>query len=560
MSRKDPWRPGLDLLVQHLPLGVFVTDGRGEPVYLSERCAEMTGTEADPPGSRNWVGRVHDEDRDRVLAAWDASLNGTPFDETYRVQHDAGDVRWVHVRADPMLRDRATGPRRVEALIGTVEDTTELVDLQRRGGDRQVMLDAVLSNSSDVVVVIDEAARLTFLNDAMYRVLGHRPAEWIGREVYELLHPDDVGHTITELAASMERGETAMSPVVVRVRDAEGRWRHVEVIANSMEGSRSVAGVVITARDISERLRAEASADEARDRFEQAFDRAPIGMALIANDGHLLRANEALAAMVGRTVPELTDESLFHLVHPDDRAEALDRALAVLSRSDNDPIEVRFVCGDGRTAWARVTSTVIHDEDGLPQHTIAHIEDVTEQRTVREQLERAAAHDPLTGLLNRAGFANRVAEAAHSGPARSAALLIIDLDGFKNVNDSHGHAAGDELLVLIARRLVDSVRITDLVARLGGDEFAIYQPDAADAAVVVALGERVRATLATPFELRAGTVHISGSVGVALLDGAVTLSRALATADAASYAAKRSGGDRLELTWCTELGLAPTES
>ena len=99
------------------------------------------------------------------------------------------------------------------------------------------------------------------------------------------------------------------------------------------------------------------------------------------------------------------------------------------------------------------------------------------------------------------------------------------------------------------------MRVTDLVGRLGGDEFAIYQPDVTDAAMVVALGERVRVALAAPFRLGAGLVHVSGSVGVALLDGAVNLTRALASADAASYSAKRSGGDRVELTWCTELGL-----
>ena len=148
---------------------------------------------------------------------------------------------------------------------------------------------------------------------------------------------------------------------------------------------------------------------------------------------------------------------------------------------------------------------MIRNEDGTPQHTIAHIEDVTDQRTLRDQLERAAAHDPLTGLLNRAGFANRFAGIAETsdGPG---ALLIIDLDGFKAVNDAHGHAAGDELLELIAQRLVDSVRVTDLVGRLGGDEFAIHQPDVVDAAHVVALGERVRVALAAPFRISAGVV------------------------------------------------------
>jgi diguanylate cyclase (GGDEF)-like protein/PAS domain S-box-containing protein len=459
--------------------------------------------------------------------------------------------RWVRVSAGA-----AVSGDDVQAVIGTVEDVTDLSELRQKWGDRQLMLDAVLTNSSDLVVVVDDSARLTFISQAAERILGHEPQHWLGRDVFELLHPDDIGRSAEAMATSVGSGPGVKEPLELRVRHADGGWREVEIVANNLMDVEHVAGLVITARDISERLRAQASAEAAGARFEQAFDRAPIGMVLVANDGRLVRVNEAMAAMVGRPVKDLTGTDLFRLAHPDDRDEAVEQALAVLHRNDTDPVEIRFVRADGRTAWARITSTVIRDEEGHPQHTIAHIEDVTDQRTLREQLERAAAHDPLTGLLNRAGFANRFAQAVESSGARPGALLLIDLDGFKAVNDEHGHAAGDELLEVISRRLVDSVRVTDLVGRLGGDEFAIHQPDVVDAAMVVALGERVRAALAHPYRIAAGVVRVSGSVGVALLDGAVPLSRALAAADAASYAAKRSGGDRVELTWCTELSSA----
>lgn len=549
MSGEESWRVGLDVLVQHLPLGVFITTARGKVVYVSDRCAQMIGAERDPSGGWAWVERIHDDDRDRVVAAWTDSLGGRTFDQSYRVVCDGQPLRWVHVHADPVVGDGT-----VEAVIGTVEDTTDLRELRQKWGDRQLMLDAVLTNSSDLVVVVDPSGRLTFISQAAKRILGHDPQYWLGRDVFELLHPDDIGRAAEAMATSVGTGPGVKEALELRVRHADGVWREVEIVANNLVEVEHVGGLVITARDVSERLAAQASADQARDRFEQAFDRAPIGMALIANDGRVVRSNEVLAHMVGRTVKDLAGESLVALAHPDDRDEAIERALAVLHGNDRDPIEVRFVRVDGHIAWARITSTVIREDDGTPQHTIAHIEDVTDQRTLREQLERAAAHDPLTGLLNRAGFANRFAEIAESNEAPGA-LLIIDLDGFKAVNDAHGHAAGDELLELIAQRLVDSVRVTDLVGRLGGDEFAIFQPDIVDAAMVVALGERVRVALAAPFRISAGVVGVSGSVGVALLDGAVTLARALASADAASYAAKRSGGDRVELTWCTELGL-----
>ena len=434
-------------------------------------------------------------------------------------------------------------------------DTSDVQELRERSSDRELMLDAVLNGSSDLVAVVDESLRFSFVSDGARRVLGREPGEWIGRDAFELLHPEDVGRAAENVLAAIEAGPGQRPAIGARLLHADGTWRQVDLVANNLLHVEHVRGLVVTARDVSAQVRAEASVAAATSRFEQAFDRAPIGMALIANDGRLLRSNDALARMVGRSVQELAGRSLIGLAHPDDRAEALARADAVLLHDDPDAVELRFVRPDGDTAWVRVTATVIRDASGEPQHTIAHLEDVTEQRTIRAQLERAAAHDPLTGLLNRAGFAQRFDEVS-AETTQPGALLLIDLDGFKAINDDHGHAAGDELLEHLAQRLLAVVRTTDLVVRLGGDELAVHQSDVTDAASVLALGERVRSTLARPFHIAAGTVALSGSIGVAMLDGRVPLSRALAAADVASYAAKRAGGDRVELTWCTELGLS----
>lgn len=548
---EDFWRHGLAVLAEHLPLGVFVTTRSGRPLYVSDRCAALVGAARGDDGRWDWEQRLHPDDRERVVASWTGSLGPARagFDETFRVQDGPGH-RWLRARADRLVQHGE-----VQVLIGTVEDVSDVRELRGRATDRELMLDAVLNGSSDLVAVIDEHLRFSFVSEGAQRVLGREPSDWIGGDAFALLHPEDVGRAAEHVLAAIEAGPGQRPAIGARLLHADGTWRQVDLVANNLLHVEHVRGLVVTARDVSERVRAEASIAAATSRFEQAFDRAPIGMALIANDGRLLRSNDALARMVGRSVQELAGRSLIRLAHPDDRAEALARAEAVLLRDDPDAVELRFVRPDGDTAWVRVTATVIRDESGTPQHTIAHLEDVTEQRTVRAQLERAAAHDPLTGLLNRAGFAQRF-EAATGDDRRPGALLQVDLDGFKAVNDEHGHAAGDELLEHIARRLLAVVRTTDAVGRLGGDEFAIHQPDVGDAASVLSLGERVRSTLAQPFHISAGTVHVSGSIGVAMLDGQVALSKALAAADASSYAAKRHGGNRVELTWCTELGLA----
>lgn len=549
------WRQGLHLLAEHLPVGIFVTSPDGQPAYVSPRCAQLLGAKMQPDGEWNWWNLIHPDDMPRVSEQWARALGepGTGFDETFRLTD--GDVeRWIRSRADLVLH----GETPIGA-VGSVDDVTDLQELHRQSTERERMLDAVLSSSSDMIVVIDEQLKLSFVSQGSWKVLGRDPAEWVGRDAFELIHPDDIGRAAESALESIEADAGPRPAIAARLLHADGTWRHTQLVGNNMVDNDHVHGLVVTVHDLSAQLEAEATAAAASDRFEQAFARAPIGMALIANDGRLIRSNQALATMLGRTVQDLAGEQLISLAHPEDRQTATERALSILANDDREPLELRFIGTRGHTAWVRVTATVVRDESGNPEHTIAHFEDVTEQKRAHERLERAAAHDPLTGLLNRAGFSRQFADNAGAGTASSGALLLIDLDGFKPVNDAHGHAAGDELLVQVSQRLSESVRSTDLVGRLGGDEFAIYQADVSDAAMVVTLGERVRASLSRPFEIAAGVVRISGSVGVAMLDGEVELTRALAAADAASYAAKRSGGDRIELTWCTELGLAGIE-
>ncbi|HNI35454.1 MAG TPA: sensor domain-containing diguanylate cyclase [Microthrixaceae bacterium] len=480
-----------------------------------------------------------------TLAAFDAGLAGNePEPIQVTVSDDAGVLRRVEVVVTPILGVDGS-------VIGASSIHRSLTDTAvRTAGSKpgQDLFDIVLAGVSDLIVVVDDQMKFSFVNEAARRILGHDPDQWLGRDAFELIHPDDIGLAIESLTNTLDSGEGVKEPLLLRLRHADGSWRQLEIIANNLLGASHVSGLVITARDVSERLTAEATAHEARDRFEQAFDRAPVGMALVATDGRLLRVNAAFAAMVREPLRTLTGRNLLDLAHPDDRERAAEHAAAVVELGDDTPIEVRFFRNDHTVAWARVTSTVIRNADGQAMHVVTHLEDVTEQRSLRDELHAAATHDPLTGLLNRTGFE---ASFRATQPTGSSALFVIDLDRFKPVNDAHGHLAGDRLLQLVASRLRSCLRRDEVAARLGGDEFGVFVPDILDAANAIALGERIRTVLDAPFDLDEGTVHISGSVGVALLHGNVALGIALATADRASYEAKRNGGNDVEFGWCT---------
>jgi diguanylate cyclase (GGDEF)-like protein/PAS domain S-box-containing protein len=303
----------------------------------------------------------------------------------------------------------------------------------------------------------------------------------------------------------------------------------------------TIEGVVLVSRDVTEQRTAERAGREAERRFEVAFDRAPIGMALIGVDGGVERLNAALATITGRSAAELSALRHEELLHPDDEDLAAE-AFASLLADDGMATELRIVHGDGHPVWVSLRATIVRDDEGTPVHVLVQVQDITERRGLEDQLRHLADHDALTGLLNRRGMDRALAQHVALGRRYGAqgALLVLDLDGFKAVNDSLGHAAGDELIVTCAKALRTRLRETDVLGRLGGDEFAVLLP---------AEGEAEALTVA---EKIVGIIRdvggVTASVGVTPFGDEPTPTSALDRADMAMYAAKHAGRDRYEFT------------
>ena len=215
-------------------------------------------------------------------------------------------------------------------------------------------------------------------------------------------------------------------------------------------------------------------------------------MALIGVDASVERVNAALAAITGRSAEELAALRHEELLHPDDEELAAE-AFASLLADDGMATELRIVHADGHPVWVSLRATIVRDDEGTPVHVLVQVQDITERRSLEDQLRHLADHDALTGLLNRRGIDRALAQHVARGRRYGAegALLVLDLDGFKAVNDTLGHAAGDELIVTCASALRNRLRETDILGRLGGDEFAVLLPAEGEAeAIIVARGHR----------------------------------------------------------------------
>jgi diguanylate cyclase (GGDEF)-like protein/PAS domain S-box-containing protein len=285
------------------------------------------------------------------------------------------------------------------------------------------------------------------------------------------------------------------------------------------------------------------------DVFETFFDEVRIGLALADLSSRYVRANATYAALVGRAPEDLVGEPFLALLQPDERRDDEVR-LPLLTGADRTlQTERRHLSPDGTVTWILHGVTVVPGATGQPAWFALSAQDITERRRAEQELRDLAAvltdravRDPLTGLANRTLLEERLRSvlAGDRLTGHSTALLFLDLDGFKVVNDRHGHLVGDAVLRAVAGRLAAGVRPSDTVARLGGDEFVVLVEDAA-AAEVQALADRLQQAVSAPVTVGKLTLDVGVSVGLAVGEGgALEPAALLARADRGMYDAKRA--------------------
>ena len=425
----------------------------------------------------------------------------------------------------------------------TVDQVTALLERN------EARFRAMVRDSNDIMAIVDPSGRLVYASPVTERILGLDIEPLIGTDVFDLIHPEDRDTARRGLESTREGKDS--DRVEVRLRRADGTWRVVEVVATNLLDDPSVEGIVISARDLTDRRRAEAELREAQERFRSAFEHAPIGMALISVDGRLFRVNRALVQILGRGESELLASSLLDLCHPDDRDQCREQVRRLFTGvTQSAQLEQRFVHHDGHPVWVSVSASLVRDVHDQPMYLVCQIEDIGERRASGEALAHQAAHDPLTGLPNRLQFVERLGrELARAEATRERiAVLFLDVDRFKVVNDSLGHTVGDRLLVAVADRLSSVMGSNGVVARFGGDEFTILCRNVSSEETVELIAERIAEAIARPVALIEGEVFVTASIGIALSgNGADTPETLLRNADAAMYRAKERGRDRAEL-------------
>ncbi len=578
----------LRLLLQYAPDVITVLAPDGGILYESPSVTRLLGY---PDGSligENAFTFVHADDIPGVQAAFRSVLEhpAEPVRSRFRFRHQDGSWRWletvgVNALDDPSVSGIIVNSRDVtdalvihEQLEDSVARYRDLFASAARHTQELELLERVrvaLAREMDLQVVIRTAVEAAaeafgyrlvsiYLLDGDYLHLQHQRGydqvitrttltkSICGRVVrtgdpllLKDAHADPdfqaaIDGLVSEVCVPIRDQGTVVG--VLNVESSDGMTLDEEDLRLTTAVSEHV-GIAVTRA----RLFDEARISDAR--FHAAFSHAPTGMALVRAGGQVLQANRALAEMLGRDLDELLATDVFAFIRSHDHAQLRRRIERLRSQqSSNEQVELVMAHSTGRKLWANIGISCVRGIDGNDDYFILQVEDTSERKALLARLEHQATHDPLTSLPNRTNLANHVDQAltvARDGGARFG-LLLIDLDGFKLINDSFGHEAGDEFLIAAARRLKNALRGDDFIARLGGDEFAVLLHDVSAATDAERAADRLLQAMKAAFRINGDDAFISASIGITTGTGDHESTAAvMRQVDIALYRAKDAG-------------------
>lgn len=413
---------------------------------------------------------------------------------------------------------------------------------QWRSGDRGPVLDASLMvprrprtatmHKNLYAVITDVDARVT-------QMLGWTSQQLVGHRSLEFMHPDDHERAISQWLEV--RGRKTTQRIRLRHRHRDGHWLWVEV-ENSFIGVENPNETVVATQltDISDEMAAHEAVRQRERLFHRLAESLPVGLFMIALDRSVVFANSRLAGVLG-VAGAVTLEDQLATVIDSDRTRLEEAFAATLNDRRDQEVEVE-ICRPETGARRRclITLAALSDEEGLPG-AIVSVTDITASAQIRDELTVRATFDTLTGCHNRASTLASLGRALTEPATGCTAVIFLDLNKFKAINDRHGHGVGDELLIEVARRLSSALRSQDTLGRIGGDEFLIICPGIGDSAQALVVANRIRDTLHGDIRIAGHRLEPAASIGVAVSTHTSTTEQLVADADTAMYESKRLG-------------------
>jgi diguanylate cyclase (GGDEF)-like protein/PAS domain S-box-containing protein len=522
-------------LVQQSSDLILVLSATGRITYISPAAERLLGCSSPEVLGRDSATLVHPDDLRLIIEAI-AAVPGpaATAQATFRVRSADGTWRRVETVFTNLLHEPA-----VRGIVANSHDVTEATNAEQLLIASEERYRLIVETAEEGIWALDEAGSTTFANHRMAAILGCHIEALEGTSFLDFVTEKD-----RELVAAIVSGLRAGHSQQLDLRLVREDGGEVWVLLSGsaiLDAAGLYSGALLMATDITDRKVAEDQLLRSQRQLNAAQRLSRTG----SWDRDLRRGtarwSEEFVRLMGAP-PSDAEHSLGLIVsicHPEDR-ENMARIREAARRGGRHRGEFRLVRPDGDVRVMRIAVEGELDPDGVPARITGTVQDITEQRSLEEQLKRQALEDALTRLPNRTLFVDRLDHALlrRGGTGEGLSLLFIDLDDFKTVNDSLGHGAGDEILLGVARRLRATLRPSDTAARFGGDEFAVLLEGTTESRAAVA-AERLLGVLQKPFQIQGREVVVRASVGIAVAGEGVDAEQLLRNADAAMYAAKR---------------------
>jgi diguanylate cyclase (GGDEF)-like protein/PAS domain S-box-containing protein len=416
--------------------------------------------------------------------------------------------------------------------------------------ERFAALEVVGQRSQDLMLVVDAMGNVQYANPICLETFGISLEDGVGTSAFNYIHPDDVERVITQFLTLLETPSGTIRDTI-RAVGANGEVRDLELVSTNALDNVAVAGIIVNGRDVTEHNKYVLQLQALEERFRLAFEDNMAPMIFTDLDDCVIAANDAFCKMIGFEREEVLGKDSTPFTYPEDFGITEDSHRRITDGETHQSRYVkRYLRKDGRLIYVEVLRSPARDADGKILYHVISERDITDERALAAQLSHQALHDTLTGLSNRALFNDRLdqARAKMLRDGGFCAVLLLDLDDFKGVNDSLGHLAGDQLLISVARRLEQVARESDTLCRFGGDEFLYLAEGLASADDACLVATRLLDSLAEPFTVAGNTIEQRASIGIVVTDNSLSdRTEFLQDADVALYEAKRLGKGRFAL-------------
>ncbi|MGV1079688.1 MAG: PAS domain S-box protein [Candidatus Nanopelagicales bacterium] len=521
-------------------IGMCVTSAAGEFLKVNSALCELFGrTEADLLNC-TWADLNLPEDVDEDRAMGQDIIDGriSSLQITKRHLKSDGTIVWVDLSVTA-IRDEQGDFR---YFFSQMVDVTEKRRVQAALLESRERYRMLAENASDVVYQANLDGSLAWISGSVTDLIGWRPEDMVGRQFAEFSHPADQA-VLQEGRDRLATGKSYELELRVRSRDGSYRWVSASV-RPLYDRHGNLTGRAGGWRDIHSTVDARRALAASEQRFRLAMDSAPTGMAVVGLNREFLEVNPAMCQMLGRAEDWLLKRRIVDVLTPEDaEIDAQMHESVLAGRATSSVREIRLVTANGSTIWVEHSVGLLRDQDGIPLSFVSQFVNVTEAKQSRDELSYLATHDSMTELLNRRELLNQLDLLANRKPrlGTRTALLYIDIDDLKEVNDAHGHDGGDAVIVEIAKRIAQEVRANDPVARIGGDEFVVALAGVHNIDDAHRMASKIQHAASMPIAFETHLIRATISVGVAMLMPEETPGETLRHSDHALYAAKRSG-------------------